>query len=338
MPAWPRAAWRSTASRPRLAAGAAASVRSALQPHDLAARSRRRRSRSRITRVVERAVARAPASTTCVELAREADLLAERRRRRARSRACPSRPASRRRARRRRVGGGAGAVEEHLVELEVPVSCTIGRISMPGWSIGTSRYDRPVVPLRARLGAGEHEAPVGQWASDVHTFWPLITHSSPSRRGLGRHVGEVGAGVGLGVALAPQLLDRADPRQEALLLLVGAERDQRRAEQLLADVADPGRRVGAGVLLVEDHLLAQRRRRGRRARRASRGRSSRAAARCRSQAQPLVERLVLAAGPARAAQRGELAGQVVRQPRAHLGAERLVLRRDCTGHAPCRVG
>ena len=25
----------------------------------------------------------------------------------------------------------------------VPVSCTIGRTSTPGWSIGTSRYDNP---------------------------------------------------------------------------------------------------------------------------------------------------------------------------------------------------
>ena len=38
--------------------------------------------------------------------------------------------------------------------------------------------------------------------------------------------------------------------------------------------------------------------------------------------------LVLAAGAARAAQRGEIAGQVRRQPRAHLRAELLVLRRE----------
>ena len=89
-------------------------------------------------------------------------------------------------------------------------------------------------------------------------------------------VGEVGAGVGLGVALRPELLDGQDPGQEAPLLLLGAERDQGRAEQLLAEVVDPGGRVGPGVLLVEDHLLPQAAARGRRAPPASRRRSSRA--------------------------------------------------------------
>jgi len=37
----------------------------------------------------------------------------------------------------------------------------------------------------------------------------------------------------------------------------GAERDQRRAEQPLADVAEATRRASAGVLLVEDDLLAE---------------------------------------------------------------------------------
>src|SRR5205823_6330265 len=44
--------------------------------------------------------------------------------------------------------------------------------------------------------------------------------------------------------------------------------------------------------------------------------------------EPLVVPLVLAARPARAAQSGELAGQAGFQPRTHLGAELLVLRRE----------
>jgi hypothetical protein len=44
--------------------------------------------------------------------------------------------------------------------------------------------------------------------------------------------------------------------------------------------------------------------------------------------QPLLEALVLAARAARAAQAGEGAGQVGIEPRAHLGAELLVLRRE----------
>ena len=88
------------------------------------------------------------------------------------------------------------------------MSCTIGRTSTPGWSIGTSRYDSPSCRLEPGSVRATHEAPVGQWASDVHTFWPLITHWSPSSRALVEHVGQVGAGAGLGVALAPQLARR----------------------------------------------------------------------------------------------------------------------------------
>jgi len=44
--------------------------------------------------------------------------------------------------------------------------------------------------------------------------------------------------------------------------------------------------------------------------------------------QPLVVPLVLAARAARAAQPGELAGQVGVEPGAYLGAELLVLRRE----------
>jgi hypothetical protein len=29
----------------------------------------------------------------------------------------------------------------------------------------------------SRIGAGEHEAQFASWASDVHTFWPLMIHS-----------------------------------------------------------------------------------------------------------------------------------------------------------------
>ena len=78
--------------------------------------------------------------------------------------------------------------------------------------------------------------------------------------GAGLDVREVAAGVRLGEALAPQLVDRLDLREEAPLLLVGAELDQRRGEEALAEERDPRRRVRARVLLVEDDLLGERRR------------------------------------------------------------------------------
>ena len=63
---------------------------------------------------------------------------------------------------------------------ESPVSWTIGRTCTPGWSSGTSKYDNPAwrfEPFSVRANTKHHCA---QCASDVHTFWPLITHASPS--------------------------------------------------------------------------------------------------------------------------------------------------------------
>ena len=84
-------------------------------------------------------------------------------RRRARRSACPSRPASRHRAGRPPATASVRASSKNTsLNSEVPVIWTIGRTSTPGWSSGTSRYDRPGVPLGALLGAGDHEAPLRQ--------------------------------------------------------------------------------------------------------------------------------------------------------------------------------
>jgi len=111
-------------------------------------------------------------------------------------------------------------------------------------------------------------------------------------------------------------------------VLVGrAERDQGGGEQFLADEGDAGGRAGAGVLLVEDDLPGQ----GGAAAAELGGPAQRGPAR-RGQmpvpGQPVLVPLVLAARAAGAAQAGELAGQAGVEPRAHLGAELLVLRRE----------
>ncbi len=64
-----------------------------------------------------------------------------------------------------------------------------------------------------------------------------------------------------------------------MLLRVGPEVHDRRAEQTFADDADPSRTSAARVLLVEDHLLDERCARARRTRPANRDRSS-----CRARA------------------------------------------------------
>ena len=164
------------------------------------------------------------------------------------------------------MSAGVRASEKNTsLNSAVPVIWVIGRSSTPGWSIGQRMKLIPscfLVPVG--VGAAHHEDPVG----DVAEAGPhLLAVDDPLvavEHGRGLHVGEVGAGVGLAEPLAPVLVGAQDRREEALLLLVGAEHHQRRPEQLLAEEAGAARPAGAGVLLVEDHLLGERADRGRR--------------------------------------------------------------------------
>ncbi len=61
-----------------------------------------------------------------------------------------------------------------------PVIWTMGRSSIPGWSIGRSRYDRPAWRSEPGSVRAIRKIQSAYWASDVHTFWPLTTHR-PSR-------------------------------------------------------------------------------------------------------------------------------------------------------------
>ena len=178
--------------------------------------------------------------------------------------------------------------------------------------------------LRAGLGAGDHEAPVGLVGQRGPHLLPVDDPVVVLEPGLGRDGRQVRPGAGLGVALAPELLHRHDPRQEALLLLRGPEGDQRRAEQLLAEMVHARRSVGPRVLLVEDHLLEQRQA----AAAVLLGPADAGPAVLREVAvplDPLVVGLVLPARTALPAQLGEVAAEVLLQPGTDLGAERLVL-------------
>ena len=94
--------------------------------------------------------------------------------------------------------------------------------------------------------------------AEVQIFWPLITHSSPSSTARQPEVAEVGAGVGLGVALAPEVLAREDPR-------AGSGASARRCPTAgsccrpsgwrTRRCRAPGGHAGPGELLGEDHLL-----------------------------------------------------------------------------------
>ena len=73
----------------------------------------------------------------------------------------------------------------------------------------------------------------------VHTFWPVTTHSSPSRSARRRERREVGARARLAEQLAPLLLVAHDRRQEAQPLLLGAVREQRRRGEVEPERVEP---------------------------------------------------------------------------------------------------
>jgi hypothetical protein len=146
-------------------------------------------------------------------------------------------------------------------------------------------------------------------------------------------VGQVGAGVGLAVALAPALGAVEDARQETPAELRRAVGDEGGAEQVLAHVVDPTGRLGPGVLLGPDDLLGD-------------GGVAASVLGGPAEADPagLAEHLLptltdleadlLVAGAATALQRRELAHHVLGEPRLRVGAELLVGdARDVVGKA-----
>ena len=62
-----------------------------------------------------------------------------------------------------------------------PVISMIGRISMPGRSIGQMKYETPLCFGASGLVRAMRMPNFEKCASDVQIFWPLTTYSSPSR-------------------------------------------------------------------------------------------------------------------------------------------------------------
>ena len=183
------------------------------------------------------------------------------------------------------------------------------------------------------VGAADHEAPVGPGGQRGPHLLAVDDPLVAVEVGLGLHVGQVGAGVGLGVALAPAARRREDAGQEAVLLLVGAEGDEGRPEQALAHEADPAGRLGPGVLLVPDDLLGD----GQAVAAVLLGPADADPALAAEELLPLeaaLEVLVLLARPAEAPQRGEVARQMGLEEVPGLGPERLVLVAEPEVHGP----
>ena len=62
-----------------------------------------------------------------------------------------------------------------------PVISMIGRISMPGASIGQMKYEMPSCFGASGSVRAMRMPNFENWASEVQIFWPVTTHSSPSR-------------------------------------------------------------------------------------------------------------------------------------------------------------
>ena len=141
--------------------------------------------------------------------------------------------------------GHAHVGEEHLVERRAAGHLT----QRPDLDAGSCMSMRNIVmPLCLGL-SGEVRVMISPMsencAPDVHTFWPVSTHSSPSRIARGLDAGEVGARDRLGEQLAAD--DVAAPQRAEVALAdfgdaVGEDRGRDHAE---AD--DERRLVGRAV-------------------------------------------------------------------------------------------
>ena len=114
------------------------------------------------------------------------------------------------------VDGGAGAVEEDLVELGGAGQLGDGPDLDAGLVHGHEQVGQALVPGRARVGAADDEAPVGLVGERRPHLLAGDDPLVPVEHGPGLDVGQVAAGVGLGVALAPELGALTDGREEAV--------------------------------------------------------------------------------------------------------------------------
>ena len=93
---------------------------------------------------------------------------------------------------------------------------------------------------------------------DTQVFCPFRTKWSSCSEARRAQGGEVRPGLGLREPLAPDLVGRQDRRDVAGALLVVAEAQQRRPEDVEPDDIDELRRARGRELLVDDDLLGRR--------------------------------------------------------------------------------
>ena len=121
--------------------------------------------------------------------------------------------------------GMRASVKKTSLNISSPVRSRIGRHSMPGVSMSMMNAVMPSCLRLARSPSGRCAAGTGPTArgarrrSSLLAVHDVLVAVADRHRA---HVREVGAGLGLGEALAPVLVGGEDAGQPALLLLLGA--------------------------------------------------------------------------------------------------------------------
>ena len=119
-------------------------------------------------------------------------------------------------------------VEEHLVDLASAVH-GLDRAHGDAWRLHVDQDEGDAeLLLGGGIGAAQAEDPVGVLRQRGPGLLAVDDVVVALAHGRGLEAGEVGAGAGLGEALAPPVVERRHARQEPLLLLLGAEGDDHR--------------------------------------------------------------------------------------------------------------
>ncbi len=158
------------------------------------------------------------------------------------------------------VLGDLDVVEEDLGETGLAVDLGDGTHGDAGRVHGDQEIGQPAMALGVGVGAEDAEAPVGEGAPAGPGLLPVEDPAAVVRRvacGARADAGEVAAGVGLGPALAPDLVAGRHRREIAGLLGLGPVLEHGGGEQEDAVLAHPLGGPGPVVLLLEDEPLEE---------------------------------------------------------------------------------
>ena len=152
----------------------------------------------------------------------------------------------------------ADVLEEDLVDLEAAVD-QLDRAQRDAGGVHREdqHRDAALLLLRGRVGAAQAEDPVGVLAERRPGLLAVDHPVVAVADGGGAQRGQVGAGVGLGEALAPPDVEVGRLRQEALLLLLVAEGRDDRADHAGVE-GERLRHAGQLHLLAPDVALQRR--------------------------------------------------------------------------------